>query len=215
MSNDLVVYKSKGLTEDEAKLVVSFNDRGRPGVSKLKADVFESLYVLGYSCQDMVSQFPEYDLAMLLWARVKYDWDAKRTDYRVNLAKQTAQAMSLSQSESVRFLYDLMTATHVKNRTEIMRYLAAPDREKPPEFLPTTLHQYTQIIKALSELNDSIKGVTSGSNGGTSNIPLMPVVAINVSTNPATKEPAIEIRQTAKDVLLRKAGRKSDSVNDK
>jgi hypothetical protein len=141
-----------GLTEEEAKMVQSWIDRGRPGITKIKADFLSSIYNLGYSCQQIHKEFPEYELEAILWARVKFDWDKRRAEYQQTLAANTMASAAEAHLEGIQFLSMVMKVTHVKMKQEMMRYLAAPDREKPPEFLPTTLHQYMNAQSQLSEM---------------------------------------------------------------
>lgn len=206
MSQELEAYMSKGLTEDEARALESYELRGRPGITKLKADNFKDMYVQGYSCQDLAKQFPEYELGILLWARVHFKWDIERQAYQHNLAKQSASALGLSKAEAIRFLSDVLNATHVKNRAEIMKYLAAPDREKPPEFLPKTLSGYSTLLSMLQDMMQSL--VPKGA-GDVSNAAANPLVSVTVNQGSSDK-PTIEIKQQqdAKSALLEKVGKK-------
>jgi hypothetical protein len=157
MSNEVALYQEKGLTKDESDLVHSWVEKGRPGVHNIKADFLFSIYNLGYSCQDIHKNFPEYPLAGILWAKAKFDWDAKRASVAAKSSQMVAAAIPNVAADSLRQILALIQAANVKNEREVLAYLAAPDREKPPEMLPKTLHQYGDLLTLLKELTTAEK----------------------------------------------------------
>lgn len=206
MSSDLEVYQAKGLTAEEAGLVQAWEIRGRPGVSRLKAEVFQKLYLMGYSCQEISSQFPEYELGLLLWARYKYNWDQDKAAYQATLANQAKAALQLSKAEQVRFLFDVMAATHLKYRQEILRYMAAPDREPAPDFLPKTLHGYAQLVALMQELMEVQPLPGTGQTNPTGS----PLVSVTVNQPSGEKPASIEVKPLdVKEALLERMGKKS------
>lgn len=206
-SNDLEIYKEKGLTEKEAELVTNWLDRGRPGIGKLKAEQLLSIYVLGYSCDDLNKEFPEYELPMLLWARIQYAWDDAREKYRKGVTAQVVESAIAAKAESIRFITDVMSATHVAWRKDILKYLAAPDREEKPKCLPNSLHQYGALVQLL---DDMMSPKTPASAPGDSGDPLSsPLVSINVNTN--GDRPTIDITPSdVKEALQKDAKGKPD-----
>lgn len=194
MSNEIAILETqalveKGLTETEAALVIDFKERGLPGVSQLRADHLKGLYRMGYSCQDIAAQFPEYKLDLLLYARVKFDWDKDRQEYLSALASHVQpQNAGVAMAEALRFMKDIQNATHVRYRQEIMRYMANPERETPPDFLPKTLHGYSNLVAAMQEII-APKGKESANNGA-------PQINMNVTGNVKI----VEGGKTPKDV---------------
>lgn len=200
MSNPIESYLAKGLSEEEAKTLESYELRGKPGLAKIKADVFLDLYKLGYSCQDIAKNFPEYELGLLLHARIKFNWDKERQDYQANLLRQTAHAASVFKVETIRLLYDVLAATQVKHRQEILRYLAAPDREQVPEILPKSLHGIGQLVSIMKDLTEAERAAAASASASSS-----PLVSINLSSGDAK---TIEISQDkVKEALLKKVKR--------
>jgi hypothetical protein len=152
MASELVVLQEKGLTPEEAKMVHDWETAGRPGIARIKSDFLSSIYNLGYSCQQIHQQFPEYALPAILWARAYHEWDARRTEYQRTLTGNTMGIAAEAHLEGIGFLAMVMKATHLKWKQDIVRWMAAPDREKPPEFLPTSMHQYMNAQKQLAEM---------------------------------------------------------------
>lgn len=194
MSTELEIMKEKGLSEDEAKLIQNWMDRGKPGLHKVKAEHLSVLYMQGYSCEDINRFFPEYELPLLLWAKMKYDWDLLREKYRRGVTDQVLQSAMAVKAESIRFLSDLLTATHVAWKQEIMRFLAAPDREERPKCLPASLHQYSSLIQLLTELT------TPKTQKGGDEVAATPLKTVVVE-----QPEIIEVnQQDVKEALLRK-----------
>lgn len=152
MSSELAPYIDKGLTEDEAKQLKHWIDRGKPGLAKFRADRFADVYVLGYSCQDINKWFPEYPLETILWARVHFDWDAIREQYKTVRTKEVLETAMGAREEGIRFLTEVLHATHYRWRKQLLDYLANPEDKKPPDCLPGSLSQYSNLVQLMNEM---------------------------------------------------------------
>jgi len=194
----LEIYTTKSLSSEEAKVVESFEERGRPGVVRLRVDFLQSVYNLGYSCQEINSQMPEYPLDALLWARWKYDWDKKRDDYQASVQNRVLPNATHARVDGLQFLSEIMGATHAMWRQQLLKYLAAPDREKAPEFLPKTLHQYSSLAALMKDLmTPDNKTAGAGSMA-------QPLVSVNISGDSRT----VEVRAgDVKDALKKSLGK--------
>jgi hypothetical protein len=181
-NQQLAPYTSHGLTLREAELVHRWIEDGKPGIARYKAENLGHLYVMGYSCEDINRWFPEYPLVILLWARVQYKWDDSRDRYQRVMQGRALEAALNAQSESVRLVADIVSATNQKWRRELMDYLADPAKAKAPEYLPKTLHQFQSMLDMLSNI------VTPGQDDGKKpglGVPTAPLVSINVSSGKA------------------------------
>lgn len=178
----------KGLSADEAKLLAKWIEEGKPGLVGTKAERMGEIYCLGYSCQEMQKWFPEYPLEILLWARVHYKWDETRDRYRTVVQQETLNHALAARLESLRFLSDVLSATHVKLRREMLLYIADPDNNKPPQFLPNNIHTYGFLISTLKDIMAGAANI--GTKDDDKNIPL---VTVNVNQN---EKPEIIISHT-------------------
>jgi hypothetical protein len=212
MSDDkLTLYKSKGLTEDEAKQLAKYNESGRQGVSRLNVDALRTLYNVGYSCQEIHNNFPEYPLGAILLARVQQNWDEKREEHRKQLEMEILKTVKNARMESVKLVADLINATQVSWKQQLMTYLANPEKEKIPEFLPKTLHQFTALansLKDLTETDKNVKNDTPGANGGG-----LPTIIINNNGSPSNGGTTVEVShhaQKVKEALVKSAIKKPE-----
>lgn len=176
----------KGLDEEEIKMLTTWIDQGKPGLSKIRAERFGDIYILGYSCKDINKMFPEYPLETLLFARAQYDWDKLRAEYRARVSSQTLEMAITSRLDSIKFLTEMVSATHIKWRKEIMNYIANPDKVKPPDCLPKSIQGYSQVISTLQALvspGSSKSGSGGGPNAATQNTTASPLVSVTVKTD--------------------------------
>jgi hypothetical protein len=202
MTNTLPELMAKGLTEEEAKILNRWLEEGKPGLSKYKAERLGEIYCLGYSCRDIQKWFPEYPLEVLLWARVHYKWDAVREQYRSVVQQDTLHAALAARMDGVRFLSDLMTATHVHWRKQLLDYIADPENAEAPKFLPKDMYGYQVLINMLKDVTTPAQGKKS--DGGEENSPL---VSVNISTDGKAVSVSPVTQTDIKAALIKDAAR--------
>lgn len=151
-NSQIELYTSKGLPLEEAESLYEYIESSKPGLSRTRSDALSTIYNLGYSCQDIHKMFPEYSLGLIVHAKVTYEWDLSKSELDTHLNNATVRQAQAVKSDSIRFLSELVTATHVKWRRDILRYLANPEREKAPDCLPNSLSAYRDTVSALEEL---------------------------------------------------------------
>lgn len=182
---------SKGLTESEAKTLTKWIEEGKPGLVKYKADRLGEVYCLGYSCQEIQRWFPEYPIEVLLWARIHFGWDELRQKYRSVVQQETLNAALMARMESIRFLTDVVSATHIKFRKEILKFIADPDNVEAPKgkIIPDNIHSYGYLMGILKELvtPNQDKNMTDKA---------MPLVTVNVNSN---KKKEITVTQASQN----------------
>ena len=205
--NNLELYKSRGLSDDETKQLVKYNEAGRPGVAKIKVDALQALYNVGYTCQEIHEQFPEYPYGAILLCRVQQDWDGKKTSYRKQLESEMLSTVKNARLESVKMISDMIQATNVHWKRELMRYLANPDKEKAPDFLPKSMSQYGSLASLLKDLTETEKGGKDdlpGNNGGG-----LPTIIINNNSSGLKTDSEVQHTQRVKDALARQVQKKT------
>lgn len=175
MSNLPAEYETKGLTKDEASTLSKWIEDGKPGLTKYKAERLGEIYCLGYSCQDIKKWFPEYPIEVLLWARIQFNWDDTRAQYKKIVQQETLNAAVAARMESIRFLADVISATHVKYRKEILQFIADPtNHEAPKKIIPDNIHSYGYLVSLLKE----VTAPNQDKNIGDKSVPL---VTVNVN----------------------------------
>lgn len=201
-NNSLEVYKAGGLTDTEASLVRDWVEKGRPGISNVKADQLLSIYLLGYNCYEINKEFPEYPLPAILWCRAKFDWDKRREDYNLAIQDAIAKHAANVRADAIRFMGELISATHMKWRKDILKYLAAPDREKAPACLPGSLNEYGKLVSLLDEIMNpagkikNLPGSQAGIPEGT------PLVSVNINSSSSEPKPVVVDQDAVKSALI-------------
>jgi hypothetical protein len=184
--NSVTEYEAKGLTKSETEILTKWIEDGKPGLSKYKAERLGEIYCLGYTCQDIKKWFPEYPLEVLLWARIQYNWDETRNQYRKVVQQETLNAALAARMESIRFLSDVISATHTKHRKAILAYIADPDHnEAPGKIVPDNIHSYGYLISLLKEITtpNQDKNMTDKA---------IPLVTVNVNNK---DQPSVVVSQ--------------------
>ena len=146
-----------GFTDAEAKVLCDWVDQGKPGLAATKSASFASMYAVGFSCQDIASQFPAFPLALLLYSRVRDGWDLLRAQFEARVTLHAPQAAQIAKNDATQLLSEIVKATNVKWRTELMQYLADPENVDAPGFLPDSVAQYQKIIDILKGLTETAK----------------------------------------------------------
>jgi hypothetical protein len=201
-NTSIEVYKAGGLSDTEAFLVKEWVDKGRPGISNVKADQLLSIYLLGYNCYEINKEFPEYPLPAVLWCRAKFDWDKRREEYNLAIQDAIAKHAVNVRSDAIRFMGELIAATHIKWRKDILKYLAAPDREKAPACLPGNLNEYGTRVSLLDEIMNpagkikNLPGAQAGVPEGT------PLVSVNINNSSNEPRPVIVDQDAVKSSLI-------------
>jgi hypothetical protein len=122
-----------------------------------------------------------------LWARFHHNWDALREEYKSVRSRQVLETALGAQAEGLRFLTELLHATHYRWRKELLEYLANPDTKKAPECLPNSLSQYASLTNLMRE----VMGMNPAKDGkGSKDAPSSPLVSINISEE---KKPSITV----------------------
>lgn len=198
--------KDQKFSREDAKLLAKWMDDGKPGLAKTKAESMSSLYVMGYSCREINKWFPSYSLELLLFARYQYSWDFLRVEYNNHVMKDASGAAEGSRNESIKFVSNIMTATHIKWKKQLAEYLADPDNVDPPNFLPKNMDQYGKISTLLQNLvAPPLRGKPGPQHGAINahGLPATPLVSVTVRPGGSDK-PDIVITDSAQEDIKKK-----------
>lgn len=118
----------KALDQREWDAYRYFLDHKQPEVAEDTADKFYLLYVQGKTCEEIRRLHKGFSYGQVVAARVRYEWDERRTQYRRHLQTEVPQRAQQVHIETVDFLADMLTATQQKVRESIALYLQTGDQ---------------------------------------------------------------------------------------
>jgi hypothetical protein len=190
--------------------------RGKPGLAKVKADQLSMLYLLGHTCQEIRANYPEIPLELILWAKCYYDWDAMREEHRLRLVSNVLNVATQVRVEGIKFISETMAATHANWKKKLARFIANPDEEDAPRFLPDTPHGYLTLINISNALMAPPGQDRPAKPGEVGAFPLVSISVgsggkLEVSDGKARLEPSPEPEKAAGEVVPA-AAREGDSA---
>ena len=213
-NSSIEIYKEGGLTEAETNMVIDWVEKGRPGISNIKADQLLSIYLLGYNCSEINKEFPEYPLPAILWCKAKFDWEKRKQEYNLAIQDAITKHAANVRSDAVRFMGELISATHIKWRKDILKYLASPDREKAPACLPSSLNEYGKLVSLLDEIMNPA-GKIKNLPGSKAGIPEgMPLVNVNINNGTGEPKPVIIDQDAVKNALVLEMNSNNKNTKD-
>lgn len=86
------------------------------------------LYLRGMSCED-IRQLTGFGLGQVVEAKVRGQWDRRKTEYDASLLLDGAEAIKRSQLEAALLSADMITAAATLNRKRIAKYLMSHDEK--------------------------------------------------------------------------------------
>ena len=196
LTNLAADYIARGLSEEEAKLVVEWNLGGRLHASRADLPLVRELFLNGYSAIQINEKFPEVPIAAILYLRCKHKWDEVKDQRRRDLVSNALTNAGAAQLDAIRFLGEVLNGTHVKYREQLMKYVADPKREKPPEVLPHNFSQYESMVSLLKELTTPAKGNVTETPGAS--------VFINTNGGAVTVTPSDVAKKMIEDMKAKK-----------
>jgi hypothetical protein len=173
------------LTEREKSQLKKW--QGKPNSIPLSVGTslqFYELFLNGYNCEEIAKlNEDKFDVGMILDARVRHDWDAKKITHLNSLYGGLLDKVKKTQAEGAVFLTDLLAAAHKLHGNKIKKYLQTGDIKDLGDLQIESLDAYRKILDALMAL-------TGQNSGKANNSPRVQVVAHgDVNVTPDKSEP--------------------------
>lgn len=205
--NYLPIQVPENLPEEEVKALMIHIESGKPNLSKVRADSIATVYNLGYSCQWIHQNIcPELTLGSIVHAKLSHQWDSIKEEFDRNIKNNYVNIADSVKAEVVQFLSEIITATHVRWKMDILKYLANPTREDAPACLPNSLGTYRNVVSFMEELAhpDNAGSKKSGSSGS---LPggFSQLVSVQINNAPKEKEEQAPVLKDVHEVKNNRA----------
>lgn len=143
------------------------------------------MFLLGHSCEEIFrANDQKFPLGMILDARLRYEWDKRRSAYLDQLFGEVGVAVKQRQVEGAMFLGDVLAAAHQQFGDKVKKFLQTKDpNDLPAELRVTSITTYKMVIDALMKITGQDQ---KGGAGGT-NTPVQ-VIGNNITLQEAPKK---------------------------
>lgn len=160
-------------------------------LSPATAAQFFSLFLQGYTCEDIAKQnanFGGLALGLIVKARVEYDWDAERDKHVQTLMIGARQALEKTTLEAIQFASDGMAVYHKMVGDKFRRYLQTGDNSVLGEFKDMSFKTYKDMVTTLRRVTGK-----EDMPGSEPRAPLPPPLAPQVTVVNVLPEPEPQV----------------------
>jgi len=152
---EAVVVQSSPLSRLSLRERAAYNshlkDKDPPLAPSTQAGMFE-LYLNGMSLEEIQRSNKDYRLGAIVRSFIDGDWEEKRMEYVRQLLSTIASRVAQVQSESVRFISDLLAVAHKQNGEKLRKYLKSGDEKDLGGFSIQSITVYRQVAETLIKI---------------------------------------------------------------
>jgi hypothetical protein len=155
-----------GLTADQIKEAEKYLKKNKLSsiLNKQEAAPLYEMFILGYSFEDIHSNFKNIPVARIILTAAVYGWVKDRETLANSIYDRVKTRMIKSTVEQVEFLTDLIAISTKENTEAIKKYLQDPVNNKPPEMRIESLKDYKQVVEMLASIANSMKSSAAKAN---------------------------------------------------
>jgi hypothetical protein len=140
------------LTPVENKAYEDWTAKNQPAMAPTTAANFFTLFVEGYSMEQMIKANPSWKLGCVVDARIRYKWDERLQQHIEEVHRQALERMSKFKSEAINHILDTLTVVHQVNRDAMMKYIQNPIEENIPDSGKLTTREYKDLLESLERV---------------------------------------------------------------
>lgn len=141
------------LTIPEYNMMTAYIEKGGHPLAPQTAAAFYNLYLNGSDCREIHRLNSSFPYESVLWARVKYNWDAQRDEYVFQLQLGIKDKMVRAQLETASFLTDVLAAARKKHGDKIKKYLqTGNDADLGNAMNVDTIHGLLKAVEGLQKI---------------------------------------------------------------
>lgn len=146
---------------------------------------FYELFLNGYSCEEIAKlNEGKFDPGMIIDARVRHEWDARKSAHLESLYGGLLEKVKATQAEGAVFLTDMLSAAHKMYGSKIKKYLQTGDPKDLGGLQIESLDSYRKILETLMTLT----GQHSGKTGQQPKVQIVAQGDVTVSNEPSASE---------------------------
>lgn len=142
----------------EYNMMLAYIQSGRHPLAPDTVTALFQLYLNGSDCAEVHRLNKGLPYEAILWARVKFDWDAHRDKLIVERQEKIRDKVLNSQLQTTELMADLLAATAKKHGDKIKKYIQTGDEADLGGSLSIdNLHQLLKIAEGLQKITGQDK----------------------------------------------------------
>lgn len=126
-------------------------DKDPPLGASTQGRLFE-LFLNGMSLEEIQRTTKDYRLGAIVRAFIEGDWETRRVEYVKQLLATIASRVAQVQSESVRFIADLLAVAHKQHGEKLRKYIQSGDEKDLGGFSIQSITVYRQVAETLIKI---------------------------------------------------------------
>ena len=115
-----------------------------------------SLYLQGYSCEEIHRLNQGFTLGMIVQARVNLDWDKQKYEHSQSLMAVAQEKVRRAQLESISFASDGMAVFHKMLGDKFKKYIQNGKLDELGEFKNSNFRTYKELTDLLMKLTNQV-----------------------------------------------------------
>lgn len=154
-----------GWSQKELELLKRAETEGSKPISTSLSLQMLSLFLEGYSCNEIAKQNKGLAEIDVIVCRKKYNWDEQRDTYVYDLTCQVREKLTKSKLESIEWATNALAVFHKSEKDQQLKYLQTGKEEDKPEMMIKSPGAYKQMQEILQKITgeDRITKVTTDS----------------------------------------------------
>ena len=144
------------LNERESAALARLGDAAERRLSPASAAQFFSLFLQGYSCEEIAKQnqnLGSMGLGLIVRARMEYGWDAERDKHARDLMSAAKLGLQKATMEAIQFASDGMSVFHKLVGDRFRKYLQTGDATHLGDLKDMSFRTYQGFVEMLRELS--------------------------------------------------------------
>ena len=158
-TKDLVALSST-LPDKERQALTAYLNVGGGELSAAAAAQFYELFLRGSSCEEIQRLNKAFPLGAIIQARLKFDWDQRKSDHMMELQNKVADTVMRSQLETAEYLANMLSVAAKRDNDRLKKYLQTGNKEDLGDAMtPSNMMSLTKAIENLMKITGQDKNI--------------------------------------------------------
>lgn len=148
------------LSKDDCEALSLYIDSGGKELALSTANKFFELFISGSDSYEIQRLNPAFDLEVIQWCQVKYDWNRLKDEFFVRYQKQVMDKILKAHFDAASLYSDMITVACKKYADSFKKYIQTGDDKYLEGTMEiTTVHQLQKAVEGLQKVTGQDKNI--------------------------------------------------------